>query len=167
VSSVIPVWSADPKLGRCEIAESVIKRSRYESEDFQSAGFRASYGQHAPYPSLAVRARNGRVADFSSKWKVTHWKSGSTSAFLISYTDRAQPTSEKRVSWNSYLSTQRHLRIEESARAYVKVAILSSWRSSCAAESCVSTAVTGCWWRAKGCFGKNRRSPRRQPRVPC
>jgi hypothetical protein len=39
------------------------ERSGHKS--FQISGFWADYGQLAPYPSLAVRARNGRVADYT------------------------------------------------------------------------------------------------------
>jgi hypothetical protein len=35
-------------------------------------------------PEIAVPAASVRDADFSSKWKVTHWKSVSTSAFSMS-----------------------------------------------------------------------------------
>src|SRR5882757_8069664 len=43
---------------------------------FQISGFWADYGQSAPYPSLAVRARNGRVADYTGaiRWLGTAYK---------------------------------------------------------------------------------------------
>jgi hypothetical protein len=48
-------------LKECIIANSLTERCGHKT--FQISGFWADYGQPAPYPSLAVRARNGRVAD--------------------------------------------------------------------------------------------------------
>jgi hypothetical protein len=44
-----------------EIANSLTEQRGHKT--FQISGVWADYGQSAPYPSLAVRARNGRVAD--------------------------------------------------------------------------------------------------------
>jgi hypothetical protein len=44
-----------------QIANSLTEQCGHKT--FQIFGFWADYGQPAPYPSLAVRARNGRVAD--------------------------------------------------------------------------------------------------------
>jgi hypothetical protein len=41
---------------------------------FEISGFWANYGQPAPYPSLAVRARNGRVADHPDTMRTNHLK---------------------------------------------------------------------------------------------
>jgi hypothetical protein len=42
--------------GLVQIADSLIERSRYESEGFQSSELRVNNGEPAPYPSLVVRA---------------------------------------------------------------------------------------------------------------
>src|SRR4030081_1897312 len=47
--------------GLVQIAFSLTEQCGHKT--FQISGFWADYGQSAPYPSLAVRARNGRVAD--------------------------------------------------------------------------------------------------------
>jgi hypothetical protein len=47
-------------LNLCQIAESLTEHSSYTDKSKLPDD-----GQPAPYPSLAVRARNGRVADYS------------------------------------------------------------------------------------------------------
>ena len=103
----------------------------------------------------------------SSKWKVTQWKSVNTSAFLVSYSDRVQATSAKRV-FGDFIpidsaSSPKRRKRKSLCQSCHSVFLALIMRSRLLRQH----RVIGCWRRAKGCFGKNRRSPRRQPRVPC